>query len=256
MRVHRTLKHLQPQQLTECSNLPSTRQKKKGQSLSQSNCITLIHQVLVKDDWNEEGRQEAGGDTLGKGKLKAKVWKLCSWNRSCKFWMMGFPLQRRASLSFSVFFPSCGNHFVNKQTKTASKWQMGQLLAQLITTLWTSRDICPYLNLTNIKWDHKLKKKKTCFWNNEQNRSTEVALWAPDSDTSLFHRLDLSPHKTGLCCLTPKNQRRSRRRDPLHHHLPSQPTSPPNLQVCGWAEGACLWESRFPWREKCPSRRQ
>lgn len=37
---------------------------------------------------------------------------------------------------------------------------------------------------------------------------------------------------------------------------PPQPTSPTNLQVCGWAEGACLWESRFPWREKCPSRRQ
>lgn len=37
---------------------------------------------------------------------------------------------------------------------------------------------------------------------------------------------------------------------------PPQPTSPPNLQVCGLAERACLWESRFPWREKCPSRSQ
>lgn len=235
MRVHQTLKQQQPQQLTECSNLPSTRpkKKKKSQSLSQSITVWLwsIRCSWRMTEMKKDGKKLAG-DTLGIGKLKAKVWKLCSWNRSCKFWMMGFPLQRRASLSFSVFFPSCGNHFVNKQTKTASKWQMSQLLARLITTLWTSRDICPYLNLTNIKWDHKLKNK-TCICNDGQNRSTEVALWAPDSDTSLFHSLDLSPHKTGLCCLKPKNQRRSRRRDPLHHHLPS-PTHQPYKFASVW----------------------
>lgn len=29
--------------------------------------------------------------------------------------------------------------------------------------LWTFRDSCPYLKLTDIEWDHKCKKKKGLF---------------------------------------------------------------------------------------------
>lgn len=130
---------------------------------------------------------------------------------------------------------------------------MSQLLGLLITTLWTFRDSDPYLNFTNIQWKlffFFFEKKDLFFGTIHKTKARKLRSERHTLTQASCTVIDLSPHKSGLCCLTPKA------REPPPPPLPSNPPALPNVQVCGLAERVCLWESRFPWREKCPSRRQ